>query len=113
MSSCTIIILIAVHLCPLKLKLPKTHSDPSQANHYTSVPLTALSMSALGRMIAGFFASRPRQTLSLCGLGWAFWSLSAASLVPMNAKIDSWGCDIIGGNVFLPEPLMMLITPNQ
>ena len=52
--------LSAVQRCPLKDRVPAIHSR------------TAKSKSASGRIIAGFFASKPSTLLSLFFFGWAF-----------------------------------------
>mmetsp|Transcript_10924 Transcript_10924/g.17882 ORF Transcript_10924/g.17882 Transcript_10924/m.17882 type:complete len:215 (-) Transcript_10924:114-758(-) len=98
-DSCTSSIFKAVHLWPLKLREPKTHSD------------TATVRSASAHTMAGFLASRPRHTRRRLGLGWIFWSSTAAFEVPMKAKISTFPVSMIGGRVVRPAPWMMFTTP--
>ena len=98
--SLTYIILIAVHLWPLKDNEPFIHSR------------TVKFISASSRIIAGFFASKPKTSLNLFCWGWSSWSEFAEELCPINANTLIFPDFIIGVAISLPLPNTILTTPG-
>ncbi len=100
MSSCTYTIFKAVQRCPLYESVPAIHS------------FTAKSISASGKIIAGFFASKPNTNLNLFDLGCKFCNAFADELCPIKANTSTLPDFIIGDATALPLPYKTFTTPG-
>ena len=90
----------AVHLWPLKLSAPATHS------------FMVLFRFASSKTMAGFFASNPKTCLSRFGFGCCEASAFELFELPIKAKTSTSPVFIMGPARVLPLPKTTLSTPG-